>query len=182
MVCNGGVLECPLDEPTYWYLDDDGDGFVQPPQGVSGQGDILRPYVHRKSCTAPLSGLDGKWIQSTYDWTSASERAADPLYQPLGDFDCCDKDANARPWTTYKSGTVNQCGSFDYNCDGVVTKVVPDGSTVTNPNQCANNCNHVEGWDTLYGCPQQCGQEGHWIHSWSLCTVTGWDKYVQRCQ
>ncbi|MFA5773043.1 MAG: hypothetical protein WC974_09960, partial [Thermoplasmata archaeon] len=36
--------------------------------------------------------------------------------------DCCDTDSRARPGIGYTYETANNCGSFDYNCDGQATK------------------------------------------------------------
>lgn len=41
--------------------------------------------------------------------------------------DCCDTDANAKPGQTSWFTTTNDCGVYDYNCNGQVDLWLPDG-------------------------------------------------------
>jgi len=43
--------------------------------------------------------------------------------------DCCDRDAGAYPGAPGFHTTANACGSWDWNCDGVITKNACEGAT-----------------------------------------------------
>ncbi len=67
---------------------------------------------------------------------------------PLTGTDCCDSDSRAKPGATTYYTSANNCGSWDYNCDGATTKnssycgsqTSISGGTPCTPSNCVGAC------------------------------------------
>jgi hypothetical protein len=89
-----------------------------------------------QSCTSNDQCLNGSCLLSYLDsdgdgYGSTSvhrcELARQPGYIAVGG-DCCDSDPQAHPGVTAYSQTTDACGSFDWNCNGVVEKSSTSGT------------------------------------------------------
>ena len=88
--------------------------------------------------------------------------------------DCCDADANVRPTQAAYFSSANQCGTFDYDCNGSEQKQLTSGGS------CGGiNCNYTEGWD---GAAAACGASGTWIKGCSGAVWICSDKTEQKTQ
>jgi hypothetical protein len=69
------------------------------------------------SCLTSYRDADGDGYGGTF--VQRCERTPQPGYV-LRSGDCCDRDAYAHANQTYYFGQPNACGSWDWNCNGVV--------------------------------------------------------------
>ena len=74
--------------------------------------------------------------------------------------DCCDTDPRARPTNTSSYANANECGSFDYNCDG---EAKPAATQVGSCHSHAGACNGSEGPSGWSGGIPACGESGSHI-------------------
>lgn len=102
--------------------------------------------------------------------------------RPDDRWDCCDRDADARPNQTRGQNHANMCGSWDYDCSGGVSKVrtlsdVPAG-------QCFSSCleGSRPGWDHVIcgTCDLSCGKTCPYVTKLDGCINTVSDK-TQLC-
>jgi hypothetical protein len=107
--------------------------------------------------------------------------------------DCCDTDANAHPGQTSWFTAVNACGSWDWNCDGVITKEVPDTNSGPPVPSCTgldnSGCDQtIPSGDSSFGGPVTCGNAvviGSYYCVWtdSMCFLkTGVQAGTQGCR
>lgn len=108
--------------------------------------------------------------------------------------DCCDFDANAKPGPVYGSvvyyASPNACGSWDYNCNGVLDKEFPSFGS------CSGylSCQAVQGWvkPLVGGAIPDCGASAEFVRTagsqscvvpvaMNYCSNQG-NAQVQRCR
>lgn len=86
-----------------------------------------------------------------YPVTECDQDGDGALDPRCGGNDCCAIDPQALPGSDVVSGDANNCGTFDYNCDGKETKAALENVT------CKANC--ALGFST----PVACGEEGPYV-------------------
>jgi hypothetical protein len=90
-----------------------------------------------------------------------------------GRFDCCDSDANAFPGQSAYFISLNNCRSFNYDCDTVVTQ---QWTKVFS--QCPS-C-PCDGWATADNMPPSCGTPS--TYSWCTSSAGGGTGRTQACK
>ncbi len=147
-----------------WFIDEDEDGY--PAKGATA----------RKFCaqSGHRTILGKRYIRKRAD---------------SGE-DCCDKDDRAKPGQTRAFGSVNNCGSWDYNCDGEIKKFPRKSDTDTDivRNDCKPWCNPFTdspketGWNEQYcgGCNPPCGTRCDYIYA-NTCVLPDFDQRTQMC-
>lgn len=116
---------------------------------------------------------DGYGTSSSQCWCAPNGN-----YRATQGGDCCDSDSNVRPNQTSCFTSPNACGNYDYDCNSVNAKCNIDG---VNPNQCADNCAHQRGWESVGSCPRSCGQSGNWHYAFTACSPQ-WRTETQACR
>lgn len=99
------------------------------------QGGLMKKtYLWMKDSDS--DGYSPNEIQYAQDTAPAGTRRR---YLLIGDNDCCDTDAGAHPGAGFHTSQ-NKCGSWDWNCDGVVTKCKYHPSSVCYLGNGADTC------------------------------------------
>ena len=80
--------------------------------------------------------------------------------QSSGGDDCCDSDADAFPGSTHSSASTNACGSYDFNCDGVIEKRWSSRGSCDCNTGCTA-CIETTGWEN--SSVPSCGQSADFI-------------------
>jgi len=132
----------------------------------SGLVDVVDEYVFEAAPDAPVCDQD----EDTYQASST---------QCSGN-DCCDKDSHAHPNETGYFTAPDNCGSFDYDCDGTLEPEYPVNITCG-----GTGLTGCTGGSGFTGAPQ-CGESGPYgtcMGSGALkCTVQGITMVVQACR
>lgn len=90
-----------------------------------------------------------------------------PHPTPTAQLDCCDSDANAHPGATDWHSYTNNCGSWDYDCDGVES---PQAMSPSDEPADANGCRHN---GCASGSPAQCCTGFGWVSAKPACGQSG---------
>jgi len=83
--------------------------------------------------------------------------------------DCCDSDSRVYPGSSYLSAYANNCGDFDYNCDGRETKIY---TKLGNCSCSKSTFTGISGWEVSY--IPDCGVRRDFIFSGSCNKVLWW--------
>jgi len=160
--CDGQVDECEdNDRCTDYYLDEDGDGWGN--------------QIARKCLCKP---------DTANGYTARAKNRNGTIGQQPYAFDCCDRDARARPGAGTWRSSPNNCGSFDYDCDGFETKqsntAVAAGCDTCCSGFCC--CDPRVGWANTV---PNCGESHTWYindcSSWAACRQEG-EQRTQSCR
>jgi len=149
--CATGKLECT--QTTFPQteicdgLDNDCDGVTDP--------------ANTTGCTTFFKDVDGDGFGSAE--TACLCAAVAPFNTIVGG-DCCDTDSRAKPVGAAPYTTQNNCNSWDYNCDGTVTRQYNYGD-----GSCGGllfcKQDMVEGWK---GAAPNCGEVGTFLENCTL--------------
>jgi len=109
---------------------------------------------------------------------TASQNCPSGRYQASQGTDCCDSDSNTNPSQTNYFTSADNCGGWDYNCNGSVetyyTNLYKEIACIIDE-RCVNcNCNGPMTPD--------CGSQGWYATSLSSCQNCGSSLYTQRCR
>lgn len=154
-VCGEGISTCTEGKPGCIQVgqpspevcdgkDNDCDGIIDPPNSIG--------------CSVFLKDQDGDGYGIAGD-TQCLCQATAP-YTGTQPGDCCDTDARARPSATAWFTTPNNCGSYDYNCDGQLSQQYTGTGACRFFDFPLNFCETTEGW--VGGTPN-CGVTGKYL-------------------
>ena len=176
-VCGEGVSTCTAGKPGCIQVgqpsaevcdgkDNDCDGLVDPPNTTG--------------CTNFWKDQDGDGYGIAGD--SQCLCVATAPYTGTQTGDCCDTDDRARPSATAWFTSVNKCGSFDFNCDGVLSQQYTATGSCRFFDFPFNLCETDAGW---IGSTPNCGITGDYLTNCPLgflqCRQTT-AKTVQGCR
>lgn len=116
--CDGVDNDCDnsIDENASklnYYKDNDGDSY--------GKDLAFKACVH-KSDSSKLCKGKNDCVSKTYNYTSNGSSVTRTY--TTDSQDCCDSDSNAKPGQSSYFASKNNCGSWDYNCNGSTDKNV----------------------------------------------------------
>jgi len=148
----------------------------------------------RCDCEAGVTSFYRDMDGDGYGAGAAMVACSAPAGYVANNTDCCDSDAGAHPGASGWFTSADACGSFDWNCDGVVsyeydTTVAKLGNGGNCSAACANS-GTLGGWEGGWASSPSCGSAQTWYSfCWNSCQpgcceafpVVGQDQGFNEC-
>ncbi len=156
------------------------DGDAPEPDGGS-DSDAGDPDASDPDASDPGAGDSGAGDPDCVIGADPCDMDCDGVLAPsCGGDDCCDSDPDVFPGQTEFFETANECGDYDYNCDGDEQKRGGAGDVCERK---AFSCEEKQGF---VGFVPNCGDRGAWVRCTSWQAFGGCDsdfqERVQSCR